>query len=114
MLCSATNRNFTKLPCHNSIFPSYLQANIAIALVRGRVYLTQDDFVSLTWLPAPKDADADLIVIGIALMYNYVAVLSASNEIYYMRADDSKLVKYTGESNPAGINHKIPSPVMLK
>ena len=101
MLCTTTDLTITQavMTRTNSFFPSNSQANIAIALVRGRVYLTQDDFVSLTWLPAPKSADADLIVIGIALMYNYVAVLSASNEIYYLRADDSKFVKYTGESH---------------
>lgn len=80
------------------MYDVYFQANIAAVLVRGKVYLTQDDFVTLNWLPAPVEIDHDLRIIGISLMYNYLAVLSDQHEIFYMPADQAKFKKFPGES----------------
>lgn len=88
----------------------FLQGNIAAVIVSGKLYMTQDDFVSLTPLPAPPGSTADLDIIGITLMYNFIVILSAKHEVYYLGRNESQFRLYQGKdkfSTLKGATHQF-------
>ncbi|XP_067942010.1 cation channel sperm-associated auxiliary subunit epsilon-like [Watersipora subatra] len=77
-----------------ALLPNPCHANIALVIVREKVYITQDDFATITLLPAPEGFQTNLNVTGVAMMFNYIIVLGEQNDIYYLGVNDSMFQRF--------------------